>query len=294
MKKAEYLRFLLAMVAAICILLAAAAGVQGAIDRGMAQYQEAPEVLWIRSGKILKRLSLGNEALLADVYWTRAVQYYGGQIRDHKSDFSLLGPLLDITVDLDPHLLIAYKFGAIFLCEPSPRGAGDPQQAVRLIRKGIEANPDEWRLWHDLGFIYYWNLHDYPAAAAAYMEGSKNPHAARWMKVMAALILQKGGNLETSRLLWTEIYQSAEDESIRKNAYEHLQGLKAREDIAQIEKRVNLFHEQTGRWPQSLSEVVKEGLLRAVPLDPDGFPYRIQPDGKVGLSMMSTVMAETE
>jgi tetratricopeptide (TPR) repeat protein len=221
-------------VAAGLVLLvaawAASAVVQVAIERRMAAYRDAPDVLWVPSGKVLKRLSLGYDGLMADIYWTRAVQYYGGQRRDRKTDFSMLGPLLDITVDLDPYLLIAYKFGAIFLSEPSPRGAGQPQQAIRLIQKGIQANPDEWRLWHDLGFLYYWDLKDYPAAAAAFLEGSKNPHAAPWMKVMAAVILQKGGDRETSHFLWTEIYQSAEDPSIRQNAREHLQALQATED----------------------------------------------------------------
>ena len=279
----------MAMVAALFTLWAASAGVQAAIDRRMAPYRDTPDVLWIPSGKILKKLSLGHDGLMADIYWTRAVQYYGGQRRDHKTDFSMLGPLLDITVDLDPYLLVVYKFGAIFLSEPPPHGAGQPLQAVRLIQKGIAANPDEWRLRHDLGFIYYWNLKDYPAAAAAYLEGSKNPHADPWMKVMAAVILQKGGSLETSRFLWTEIYQSAEDPTIRQNALEHLQTFQATEDIAELEKRVSFFRDQTGRWPQSFSELVAQGLLQGIPQDPLGFPYRIEPNGKVGLDPKSKI-----
>ncbi len=210
---------------------AASAGVQFEIDRRMAPYRDAPDTLWIPSGKVLKRLSLGHDGLMADIYWTRVVQYYGSRRRDHKTDFSLLGPLLDITVDLDPHLLVAYKFGAIFLVEPSPRGAGQPEQAVRLIQKGIQANPEQWRLWHDLGFIYYWDLRDYPAAAAAYLEGGKDPHAAPWMKVITTVISQKGGNRETSRFLWTKVYQYAEDPAIKQNAIDHLQGLKALDEI---------------------------------------------------------------
>ena len=35
------------------------------------------EVLYMPSGKSVKRLSLGYSSLLADIYWTRAVQYFG-------------------------------------------------------------------------------------------------------------------------------------------------------------------------------------------------------------------------
>ena len=111
---------LLALLAAR-VAWAASAAVQAAIDRPHGRlYNDAPEVLWIPSGKIMKRLSLGHDGLMADIYWTRAVQYYGGQLRDSKTDFPMLGPLLDITTDLDPYLLVAYRFGAIFLSEPSP------------------------------------------------------------------------------------------------------------------------------------------------------------------------------
>ncbi|MCZ6489047.1 MAG: tetratricopeptide repeat protein [Acidobacteria bacterium] len=271
---------------------AASARVQMEIDRQRSQYQETPEMLWISSGEVLEKLSLGYEGLMADIYWTRVVQYYGGRIRDRKTDFSLLGPLLDVTVTLDPYLLIAYKFGAVFLTEPPPRGAGQPQRAVALIERGIAANPEEWRLWHDLGFIYYWHLRDYQQAADAYREGSRHPRAAPWMRVMEAVIREKGGNRETSRFLWTEIYQSTEDESIRRNALGHLQSLKALDDIEELEKRTNTFHEQTGRWPQSFSEMGSQGLVEAIPADPLGFPYQVLPEGKIGLHPDSEVRLE--
>ena len=37
------------------------------------------EMLYIPSPKIVKRLSLGYSGLLADVYWTRVVQYFGAK-----------------------------------------------------------------------------------------------------------------------------------------------------------------------------------------------------------------------
>ena len=281
-----------AIAATVVVLLAglaAAAGLQAAIDRRMAAYSDTPDLLWIPSGKIMKRLSLGHDGLLADVYWTRVVQYYGGRLRDRNPDFSLLPPLLDVTVELDPYLLVAYKFGAIFLSDNPPRGAGQPLLAVNLIRKGIQANPEEWRLWHDLGFIYYWNLKDYGAASAAYLEGAKNPHAAAWMKVMAAVIAQKGGNRETSRFLWSEVLRSTEDELIKNNAREHLAGLKALDDMDELEKLVSAYRDKTGQPPRALSDLTAAGLLRGVPADPQGNPYQIGADGKVGLSPKSKV-----
>jgi len=73
------------------------------------------EALYISSPKLLKRLSLGYSGLLADIYWTRVVQYFGTQHHKGDGDYRLLWPLLNIATQLDPHLVPAYEFGATFL-----------------------------------------------------------------------------------------------------------------------------------------------------------------------------------
>ncbi|MFI5106787.1 MAG: hypothetical protein ACHP79_17835, partial [Terriglobales bacterium] len=83
--------------------------------------QERDDVL-LRSSKLVKAMSLEYAPLLADVYWTRVVQYYGDKRARHDPSFELLWPLLDLTTTLDPNLLVAYRFGSTFLSEPSPRG----------------------------------------------------------------------------------------------------------------------------------------------------------------------------
>src|SRR5258708_4836327 len=181
-------------------------------------------------------MSLGYDGLAADIYWTRVVQYYGDKRHaqedtangDAVNHFPLLEPLLRITTTLDPNLLVAYKVGAVFLAEPSPKGAGRPDLAAKLLRQGITNNPDEWRLWHDLGMIYYNDLHDNKAAAEAYIEGSKNPHARDWMRVMAAKIAQEGYSIQISRWMWTEVFNSSQDPNIQKNALDHLKQLEGK------------------------------------------------------------------
>ena len=45
------------------------------------------EVLYIPSPKALKRMSLGYTGLTADIYWTRAVQYFGGKHRARAREY---------------------------------------------------------------------------------------------------------------------------------------------------------------------------------------------------------------
>jgi len=55
------------------------------------------EVLYISSPKVLKRLTLGYDGLLADIYWTRVVQYFGSKHFAGAQRYDLLAPLLEIT-----------------------------------------------------------------------------------------------------------------------------------------------------------------------------------------------------
>ncbi len=281
-----------ASLLALPVLLAALYPIQVRIDRQLRTVQQEKEELVLRSGRLLKKLSLGYDTLLANIYWTRAVQYYGGKRRDRDPNFELLYPLLDLTTQLDPHLLVAYKFGAIFLAESPPRGAGRPDLAVGLIRGGIAANPHDWRLWHDLGFIYYWDMKDYRKASEAYLEGSRVPGARDWMRVMAAKIAEEGGSRETSRFLWLQIYNSTQDRNIRRNALEHLQALQAEEDAERLERLVAQLHQRFGRLPASLRELVASGMLRREPLDPAGYPYVLEPGGRVRLHPSSPITSD--
>ena len=131
------------------------------------------EVLYISSPQALKRLSLGYNGLLADIYWTRAVQYYGNKHHEGARRFDLLAPLLEITTALDPQLLVAYEYGANFLAPKPPNGAGMPERAIALEEFGIRNNPDAWQLYYNAGFIHYMELKDYAGAAEAFARGAQ-------------------------------------------------------------------------------------------------------------------------
>ncbi len=254
------------------------------IDRELAAPEMLADVLYVPSGNILRRVSLGHEGLLADIYWTRVVQYFGRRRLEQAVEFQMLGPLLRITTALDPHLVIAYRFGAIFLAEKPPRGAGHPEEALQLLRRGIVANPDYWRLWQDLGFIYYWDLKDYESAARVFQAGSERPGARVWMRVLAATVAAEGGALRTSRLLWSEIYRHADNEQIRERAREQLLILQAQEDLVNLDALLAEFRARQGRNAATFQELVAAGLLGGIPQDPSGAAYLIGPDGRAQLS----------
>ncbi|MGB9244310.1 MAG: hypothetical protein WCC03_13230 [Candidatus Acidiferrales bacterium] len=270
------------------VLFVSVVALQRGIDSSRGTLEKQGDELLVKSGPLLKRLSLGYDALLADIYWTRAVQYYGAKLPTSDRDFHLLAPLLDVATTLDPYLVPAYHFGAFFLSEKQG-GAGRPDLAVDLVKKGIAANPSNIQISADLGFIYYMKLKDYERAAATYLETSKIPGAPQVFKILAARIASKGGALDTSRMIWSEIYETTKDEKIKKHALEELKGLKAQSDEIQLDQLAQDYHTRFGRYPQSTRELVDAAMLKGVPVDPDGFPYAFGPDGKSQLDPKSTI-----
>ena len=250
------------------------------VDR-LRPHSTVDESLYFASPRMIKRMSLGYDGLLSDIYWTRAVQYFGSKHHEGATDYRLLAPLLEITTTLDPHLVVAYQFGSNFLAPQPPSGAGMPQKAIDLVNFGIQNNPDEWRLYYELGFIHYMELNDYPGAADAFLRGSKVKDAHPFMKLLAARMAEHAGDLETARMMWTTTYGTTQDQNIRSNAAAHLRALQVDEDVALLENLVARYRQATGRLPASFAELIAARMLTATPIDPVGHPYRLMADGRV-------------
>ncbi len=264
-----------------------------AIDR-LGLQSQAQQTLYVRSPKTLRRMSLGFTGLLADIYWTRAVQYFGYQHHKRSGDFHLLAPLLQVTTELDPRLLPPYQLGANFLAPQPPNGAGSPDEALRLLQYGIAHNPDQWRLYYDLGFLYYTEFKDYGKASEAFWAGARLPGTHQFMPVLAARMAQHAGEFETARMLWYTTYQSTNQPDIKYNAVQHLVALRVDEDVTHLEQLVDKYRQQTGHLPAAMSDLERAGFIRGKPADPNGKPYKLMPDGRIEVQDPSIILYITK
>ena len=210
-------------------------------------------------GKHLKGYLLGAEGLVADWYWIQSLQYLGGKIVASTDETinvenltslnpRLLYPYLDNATDLDPHFNAAYSFGAILL------PAIDPEQAIALTKKGIQNNPENWRLYQYLGYIY-WRNKDYEAAAETYEAGSKIAGAPPFMRQMAAAMLTRGGSRAVARAMYEQMLVEAEDEQSKRNAQLRLMELDSLEETEAVNSILASVKEESGSCPARLSAV---------------------------------------
>ena len=279
-----------AVPALACVAFAAAIAMQIARDRWYPRDDpEREQILYVTSGAALQRIALSFDALLADVYWIRAIQHYGGdRLSGPKAQtkYKLLYPLLDLTTTLDPYFNIAYRFGAIFLSEAYPGGPGRPDQSVALLRKGISVMPQKWQYYHDVGFVYYWRLRDYKTAAIWFQRAAAQPNAPNWLTPLAASMLIQGNDRAAARFLWQQIAKS-EEAWLRRNAERSLLQRQALDQRDQREATVRNSAPANGEQ-YTWSGIMKRGALPGVPVDPVGTPYVIDPvTGRVTVSGQS-------
>jgi hypothetical protein len=285
------------MVVLAVVAFAAAVSLQIVRDRWYPRGDtELEQILYVRSGAALQRITLSFDAVAADVYWIRAIQHYGGdRLSGPKAQtkYQLLYPLLDLTTTLDPYFNIAYRFGAIFLSEAYPGGPGRPDQSVALLQKAITVMPQKWQYYHDIGFVYYWRTRDYKTAATWFQRAADQPNAPNWLQPLAASMLVRGNDRAAARFLWQQIAKS-EEAWLRRNAEHSLLQLQALDQIDQLDAVIRRFPPAAGEQ-YAWNDLMRKRILIRQPVDPAGTPYVIDPaTGRVRVSEQSPLFPMPE
>jgi hypothetical protein len=268
----------MAATVALVAGLGAAAAVLHAGDLRHDPSSQSDRLLYLRSGAAARRLMLSFDSVAADLYWIRTIQHYGSDLKSRRTvgRFELLEPLLDLTTTLDQDFTIAYRFGAIFLALPEPNGPGRADRAIALLEKGLARHPGKWQYALDLGFTHYWFTNDFAKAGQWFAAAAAMPHAPIWIQPLAAATLAQGGDRQGARQLLHNL--SASDQSwVRQAAARGLKQIDALDRIDQAQAAVDAFvavhHAEPRGWP----DVVREGLLPGVPIDPVGEPLEFDP-----------------
>jgi tetratricopeptide (TPR) repeat protein len=276
--------------------LAAVVGISRATDIHKKEASSDPpseEQLYLQ-GKTAKRLSLAFNGLAADWYWMRSLQYVGRKVMKYEEtqtgqnglddlaalDLRQLPSLLRIATTLDPQFMAPYEYGAMIL--PTFNRA----EAIALLQDGIAQNPEAWRLYQHLGYIY-WQSQDYSKASETYGAGAKLPGAPRWMAEMSARTAAEGGSRRAAREMYQHLYDESNDAQVKELLVRRLMQVDSFEERDRIRVALGEFSKHFGRCPASWREIAV--LLRRMqlrvdpssgaPIDPSGTPYLLSKEG---------------
>ncbi len=262
--------------AAWAATLAIAAGVAGASNAGLESARAGrgvpAQVLYLPSGDYLKVISIGFPQLLADLIYIWSIQYYSNYEAEDRFRY-LEHVYAGVIAKLDPHYIDPYLVGALIMGAE----AQDHEMALRLLDRGIEANPGDWILPFEAGFICYNDLKDYARAARYFETAIAVPGAPPPIRRMHAEMFNRMGDKEASLAHWREIHDTADSDYVKDVAWRHVHDLTLEIDLDRLEAGVRAWRERTGRNPRALADLVRAGVLDAVPLDPDGRAYEYDP-----------------
>lgn len=275
---------------AACFLLAAllVPVTQSRIDAAKVALGPEPDVSSVWTGTVVRALSLGFSDFLADVYWLRAVQYYGRQRLDGaRTSYADLRPLLETAAELDPRFEMVYRYGSVFLAEPMPNGAGLPRQGVAFLGKGADRNPENWRLRQEQGLFTFFYLNQAQQGAEILSRAAAIPGAPFWMKSLAAQILTNGGELEAAVQTWTVIYEQAEIGLLRDNAASQIKVAQNRILARDLQAKIREYQARTDDRTSTLEQLKAAGVISRLK-DEAGVPFDFMPsEGTVTLSRQS-------
>ncbi|HMX48037.1 MAG TPA: hypothetical protein PKC93_18905 [Candidatus Obscuribacter sp.] len=170
------------------------------------------------SARHARLLGLGYDQLMADLYWLAFVGYEGDTLSRGKDNYALCAPYLELITGLDPHFIQAYWFCAFSVGADQKR----PDLADKIIKAGIEANPDSWYLPYIAGLNAYLYGHDETKAAKYYRLAARFPEAPHWLAGQANILESRIPSIIKEIRTWDGIYRSNEPEKVRNRAREQL------------------------------------------------------------------------
>lgn len=249
-------------------LVAATMAAEGRLHELTIARPAGSHLLYLPSGRYLRAIAPGYREVLADAIYLWSIQYYANYRPDERAKYleHIYGGVI---TELDPHYQDPYVIGAMIMALE----AEDVEMALRLLEKGMEANPTNWLFPLEAGFYCYDMLGDYERASRYFEHAIRIPGVHPAIRRLHASMFEKMGDARISLAYWTEIYQTAEDDYVRNVAYRHCHDLKIRVDLEDLRAGVSVYEARFSRKPASLEALVDAGIANRLPVDPEGNPY---------------------
>jgi hypothetical protein len=220
--------------------------------------------------------ALGFRNVLADFVWLQAVQVAGNREMT-AGDYTRLYDLLNAVANFDPKFAVPYILGGLVLGE-SP---GHAREAVRILERGRENRPDDWRFPFYIGFTRYFSLGDPPGGGEAMAEAARLPGCPAYLAGVASRMLSEAREPEAALALLAAMAGQESDPLRRSVLARRIREVTVERDLQLLERGVEQYRARTGSLPGELSDLVRAGILPAIPQEPNGGKYLLEKGGTV-------------
>jgi hypothetical protein len=230
------------------------------------QLKPSPYVL---SAEVVKAANLGLDNAASDLAWLAAIQYFGDWQLDK---YEKLDDFINLANDLDPRFSHPYAFATLSLPQ-----VGMIDQAIEIAKRGIREADTDWEIPYYLGMIYYIEKDDVASALKYFDLAANTKGAPNKIQLLAANFNTKPDSREQNKEIWSAVYETTDDESIKARAEAYIIHY---EILDFLEQAASDYKNKYGAYPDPIEQLVDGGILKAIPSDPFGYELTIDDEGR--------------
>lgn len=232
---------------------------------------EQLESLYLPKEESFELLSLGYKVSLSQLLWFKTLNYVGRNFKGDKN-YPWLYSMCKLVGELDPRAIHVFDFcGNILAWE-----AKDPDKAVLVLSKGIEKNPNNWKLRFLRGFTYYFIMHDGEKAREDFLLVHSLPDTPLGIKDFTGKREVQDGDVIA---LLNNMLKGEKREAVRSILLEKLKRALVSRDLKLLTRAIEIYKQKHTTPPRTLDDLVSDNILSALPKDPYGEAYWL--DGEV-------------
>lgn len=216
-------------------------------------------------------LAIGFDAILADYHWLRAVQVVGGAPNVDPERAEHLGRLIDVVTTLNPHVDHPYRFAAIWLTHDEDQ----VREGIRLLRRGTQHHPDDWRNYFYLGFEQFFYLGEYELAAESLERAMSRRGAPAYLARLVARLKAQSGDIDVAEIFLREMLRDTVDPEDRARLQIALDEIELEYKARLLDQARKAFRIAAGRDIRSVEELIRppHRMLERLPSpEPDAIP----------------------
>lgn len=243
--------------------------------------QERPfleKVGYVPQPFILKTLAADQRHSVAAGLIFNVLTYYGTLVEKNRliaeapPDHETMQSSLVTASRLDPYNMDLYYFAQAMAWDFK-----NVRETTDLLEYGMRYRDWDFYLPFFAGFNYAFFLKDYGAAAPHFAAAARLSGSDLFTR-LASRYMYEAGRTDLAIDYLATMIKGSKNEAIKKTFQMRYDALV---EVRRIEQARDTFQQQTGRLPESLTELQMQGLLDPLPVDPYGGEFYLEQDGRV-------------
>ncbi len=218
---------------------------------------------------LLKIVGAAHLNLLADYYWIQCIQAIGNaRTQEEYRDIYFFA---DLATTLDPDFEVIYRVAGTSI----PHNLGretwvNTRESSAILEKGLKRFPDSLQLRILRSYNLSFFDKDFIRAAEVLEKAALLPGAPRYLGPLSTRLYAQGGQVDSGLSLARSMLDIETDPDVKKVYEKRIRQLETERVLQQVDRAIAAYRSKQGSDPVTIIQLVTEGLLPPVLVDPSG------------------------